>query len=319
MDGHFVPEPLDRPAGRRSPAAPHRPLPRLPPDDRQPRRPPRRLRRGRRRLAAPCTSSSATPGPLFERMRALGMRVGLVLNPETPLDAVLPYLEEIDILLFMSVHPGLRRPGVHPRGARQAARSAREIVDERGLAVELEIDGGINLATAPLAATAGADILVAGSAIFHADDPLAAARGDPRRGLADASAPERLARARARCSPSPTAWPRGSREDKSGARAGRPAHRRPASRSPSTAVSADGVDAVADALRDDDRRVRRASSSPPAAPASAPATSRPRATPRGDRARGARAGRGDPPGQRRRRPRLRDAVPGGVRHARARR
>ena len=46
------------------------------------------------------------PRPLFDRMRAHGMRVGLVFNPETPLDAVLPYLEEIDILLFMSVHPG---------------------------------------------------------------------------------------------------------------------------------------------------------------------------------------------------------------------
>ena len=48
-------------------------------------------------------------------------------------------------------------------------------MDERGLAVELEIDGGINLETAPLAAAAGADILVSGSAIFHADDPVAAA------------------------------------------------------------------------------------------------------------------------------------------------
>ena len=46
------------------------------------------------------------PRPLFDRMRALGMRVGLVHNPETPLDAVEPYLDEIDILLFMSVHPG---------------------------------------------------------------------------------------------------------------------------------------------------------------------------------------------------------------------
>jgi ribulose-phosphate 3-epimerase len=53
---------------------------------------------------------------------------------------------------------------------------ARHLVDERGLAVELEIDGGINRETAPRAAAAGADILVAGSAIFHADDPAAAAR-----------------------------------------------------------------------------------------------------------------------------------------------
>jgi ribulose-phosphate 3-epimerase len=53
---------------------------------------------------------------------------------------------------------------------------ARRAVDERGLSVELEIDGGINHETAPQAAAAGADILVAGSAIFHAEDPVTAAR-----------------------------------------------------------------------------------------------------------------------------------------------
>jgi ribulose-phosphate 3-epimerase len=115
------------------------------------------------------------PRPLFDRMRAHNMRVGLVHNPETPLDAVLPYLEEIDILLFMSVHPGWGGQPFIPE-VLDKVRAARQIVDERGLAVELEIDGGINMKTAPLAAAAGADILVSGSAIFHADDPLAAAR-----------------------------------------------------------------------------------------------------------------------------------------------
>ena len=115
------------------------------------------------------------PRPLFERMRAHGMRVGLVLNPETPLDAVLPYMEEIDILLFMSVHPGFGGQAFLP-DVLDKVRSARTIVDAGALAVELEIDGGINLETAPLAAAAGADILVAGSAIFGQPDPAAAAR-----------------------------------------------------------------------------------------------------------------------------------------------
>jgi ribulose-phosphate 3-epimerase len=114
------------------------------------------------------------PRPLFDRMRALGMRVGLVFNPETPLEVVLPYLEEIDILLFMSVHPGFGGQSFIPE-VLDKLRDARTIVDERGLAVELEIDGGINVATAHFAAKAGADILVSGSAIFHAEDPLAAA------------------------------------------------------------------------------------------------------------------------------------------------
>lgn len=115
------------------------------------------------------------PRPLFDRMRAHGMRVGLVLNPETPLDAVVPFLEEIDILLFMSVHPGFGGQAFLPE-VLDKLRAARAIVDERELPVELEIDGGINLETAPLAAAAGADILVAGSAVFGAPDSAAAAR-----------------------------------------------------------------------------------------------------------------------------------------------
>jgi ribulose-phosphate 3-epimerase len=115
------------------------------------------------------------PRPTFARMRDLGLRVGLTHNPETPVDAVLPYLEEIDTLLFMSVHPGFGGQAFIPSVLDKLA-VARRAVDERGLPVELEIDGGINHETAPRAGAAGADILVAGSAIFHADDPLAAAR-----------------------------------------------------------------------------------------------------------------------------------------------
>src|SRR5215211_3262694 len=96
------------------------------------------------------------PRPLFATMRDLGLRVGLTHNPETPVDMVLPYLEEIDLLLVMSVHPGFGGQDFIPS--------------------VLEIDGGINSETAPRAAAAGADILVAGSAIFHADDPATAAR-----------------------------------------------------------------------------------------------------------------------------------------------
>jgi ribulose-phosphate 3-epimerase len=115
------------------------------------------------------------PRPLFVRMREHGMRVGLVLNPDTPLEAVVPYLDEIDILLFMSVHPGFGGQAFIPE-VLDKVRAARAIVDDRGLPVELEIDGGINLETAPLAAAAGADILVAGSAVFGAADTAAAAR-----------------------------------------------------------------------------------------------------------------------------------------------
>ena len=115
------------------------------------------------------------PRPLFAAMRELGLRVGLTHNPETPVEAVLPYLEEIDVLLFMSVHPGFGGQAFIP-SVLDKLTAARRVVDDGGLPVELEIDGGINRETAPRAAAAGADILVAGSAIFHADDPAAAAR-----------------------------------------------------------------------------------------------------------------------------------------------
>ena len=115
------------------------------------------------------------PRPLFERMRDLGLRVGLTLNPETPLDAVLPHIGDIDVLLFMSVHPGFGGQAFIPEVLDKVS-AARTIVDEHHLSVELEIDGGISVDTAPAAAAAGADILVAGSAIFRSDDPAAAAR-----------------------------------------------------------------------------------------------------------------------------------------------
>ena len=115
------------------------------------------------------------PRPLFAAMRELGLRVGLTHNPETPVEAVLPYLEEIDILLFMSVHPGFGGQTFIP-SVLDKLTIVRRAVDGGELPVELEIDGGINRETAPRAAAAGADILVAGSAIFHADDPAAAAR-----------------------------------------------------------------------------------------------------------------------------------------------
>ena len=115
------------------------------------------------------------PRPLFEEMRQRNVGVGLVLNPETDVDAVLPYLDEIDLLLVMSVNPGWGGQGFIPE-VLDKVRVARKVIDDRGLDVEIEIDGGINVTTAPAAAEAGVDILVAGSAVFGAPDPLAAAR-----------------------------------------------------------------------------------------------------------------------------------------------
>jgi ribulose-phosphate 3-epimerase len=128
------------------------------------------------------------PRPLFDRIRALGMRVGLTLEPETAYTAVEPYLGDIDVLLVMSVRTGFGGQPFIP-AVLEKARAARDAIDARGLAVELEIDGGITLETAPLAAAAGVDILVAGTAVFGASDPAAAARS--LRAAADAAAARR--------------------------------------------------------------------------------------------------------------------------------
>src|SRR4029079_12043421 len=143
------------------------------------------------------------PRPLFDEMRERNVGVGLVLNPETAVDAVLPYLDEIDLLLAMSVNPGWGGQGFIPE-VLDKVRVARKVIDDRGLDVEIEIDGGINVTTAPAAAEAGVDILVAGSAVFGAPDPLAAARAIVAR--AEAVSAPRAGRPRApRCSSCPTA------------------------------------------------------------------------------------------------------------------
>ncbi len=88
---------------------------------------------GRRRPRASCTSSSATRGRCSTELRTLGVGVGLTLNPETPVEAVLPYLDEIDLLLVMSVHPGFGGQSFIPE-VLDKVRAARAAIDERGLA-----------------------------------------------------------------------------------------------------------------------------------------------------------------------------------------
>lgn len=115
------------------------------------------------------------PQPLFVQLRSLGVEVGLTLNPDTPIETVLPYLNEIDLLLVMSVNPGFGGQAFIPE-VLEKVRTARDKADEMGLDLDIEIDGGITATTAPLATAAGANVLVAGSAIFRAPDPAKAAR-----------------------------------------------------------------------------------------------------------------------------------------------
>ncbi|MDQ3782866.1 MAG: ribulose-phosphate 3-epimerase [Actinomycetota bacterium] len=107
------------------------------------------------------------------RARELGLGFGLVLNPPTPIAAVEPFLDLCDLVLVMSVHPGFGGQAFIPETLAKV-RSLRETLDRRSLAVDIQIDGGIDPDTIGAAREAGADVFVAGSAIFGAADPVAA-------------------------------------------------------------------------------------------------------------------------------------------------
>ncbi|HUU44111.1 MAG TPA: ribulose-phosphate 3-epimerase [Acidobacteriota bacterium] len=109
------------------------------------------------------------PRPLIGRLREMGVAVGLTLNPDAPIEAVTPYLGEIDMLLIMSVFPGFGGQSYIPESSEKIQR-IRGIIDDGGHACLLEVDGGVNLATYREIVEAGADILVVGSGLFQTDD-----------------------------------------------------------------------------------------------------------------------------------------------------
>jgi ribulose-phosphate 3-epimerase len=115
------------------------------------------------------------PNPIkvAARAREIGLDFGLVLNPPTPFAGVEPFVELADLLLIMSVHPGFGGQSfmaeVLPK-----LEAARKFVDSHGLPVDIQVDGGITAETAPLARKAGADVFVAGTAIFRDPDPAGA-------------------------------------------------------------------------------------------------------------------------------------------------
>ncbi len=115
------------------------------------------------------------PAAALHAVRAAGAQAGLALNPETPLDAVEPYLRDIDLLLVMTVHPGKGGQRIEP-GWEERVATARRMRDAAGAAFLIEVDGGIKAFNAAQAVAAGADVLVAGSAVFEAEDYAAAIR-----------------------------------------------------------------------------------------------------------------------------------------------
>jgi ribulose-phosphate 3-epimerase len=117
--------------------------------------------------------AARAPVRTLREIRSQGARAGLALNPATRVDAYADLLPEVDMLLLMTVEPGFGGQKfldlVLPK-----IRRARELIDGSGGSVWLQVDGGISNDTIERAAEAGADVFVAGSAVYGADDPAAA-------------------------------------------------------------------------------------------------------------------------------------------------
>jgi ribulose-phosphate 3-epimerase len=130
--------------------------------------------------------AATAPIRLAREIRAKGARAGMALRPATPVDPYEDLLGELDMLLIMTVEPGF--------GGQKflevcvpKIRRAREIIAKRGGDVWLQVDGGVSLETIEICAEAGADVFVAGSAVFAADDP--GAMIDSLRSAAEAAVP----------------------------------------------------------------------------------------------------------------------------------
>ncbi|MEX2394723.1 MAG: ribulose-phosphate 3-epimerase [Actinomycetota bacterium] len=128
---------------------------------------------GARRIAFHAeVSQDATK--LADAMRSAGIGAGLALNPDVPVTDIEPYLDVIDHVIVMSVYPGFSGQKFIPSSLPKLA-ELRTLVDDRGLGIELYIDGGVSPSTAPACIEAGADVLISASAIFGAFDPSAVA------------------------------------------------------------------------------------------------------------------------------------------------
>ena len=110
--------------------------------------------------------AGAHPHRTVQTIKSLGKMAGLVLNPATPLTALDYLIDDLDLILVMSVNPGFGGQSFIDTQLRKIE-AIRKRIDETGKDIRLEVDGGIDLTTAPLAIAAGADTLVAGTATFR--------------------------------------------------------------------------------------------------------------------------------------------------------
>ena len=108
----------------------------------------------------------------IQQIKSLGMQAGVSLNPHTPVDSLKDVIQDIDMVLIMSVNPGFGGQSFIPHTLHKI-KELRSMINERGLKTKIEVDGGITLDNARSIVEAGADILVAGSTVFKSANPKA--------------------------------------------------------------------------------------------------------------------------------------------------
>ena len=124
-------------------------------------------------------NASKDPAALLKHIRSLGVKAGLVINPDIPVEELFPYLQDADYVLLMSVFAGFGGQKFI-EATYDRIRTLKAEVERQGLDIKIEVDGGVSASNAAALVEAGAEIFVAGSAVFKAEDPaavIAAMRG----------------------------------------------------------------------------------------------------------------------------------------------
>lgn len=110
---------------------------------------------------------------VIDKIRSRGLKVGMAIKPATPVSEIIGYIEQLDMVLVMTVEPGFGGQVFLPETL-EKVKEVREYIDNNNLSVHLQVDGGINRETGKLVREAGADVLVSGSYIFGAEDMVEA-------------------------------------------------------------------------------------------------------------------------------------------------
>ncbi|MBC7936942.1 MAG: ribulose-phosphate 3-epimerase [Rhizobacter sp.] len=108
----------------------------------------------------------------IQQIKSLGMKAGIAVNPHTPVHSLQDILADIDLVCIMSVNPGFGGQSFIPHTINKI-KELKQMILEKGLAVKIEVDGGVTLGNAPAIIDAGADVLVAGNSVFKSSDPAA--------------------------------------------------------------------------------------------------------------------------------------------------